>query len=240
MSLRVLLINCLNAEHDTHACELTRSRFQTWLDTKDVCVWFGANAASFALELKNIDLVIVSGSATKADDVNTPWVDSLISWLHRLLSMLEQREDVRVLGICFGSQVLATACGGSCLRLLEPEVGGVSCKWGLPDEERSFRLVAAHGETVQIAKEGMRVLAENKAGGIQGFVAARGKALGVTCHPEYGRLEGEVRANQRREREEISDLQLSAALESLALPLDGGLFARDVVLPWVKRKLLLE
>ena len=254
--LGVLLVNCLCDEADVERCEVIRRRFDAWLGCVVDVVWFGSKSLLFPLPPSDVWLVVVTGSATKAYDETTPWVGGLVSWLS---SILEQCPLVRVLGICFGSQVLAMACGGTCEKLARPEVGGVCCNWTIAGAEVPFRLVAAHGETVGFAGAALRnarVLAENVEGGVQGFVACGGRALGgrlfhllmplcshllatVTCHPEYGRPEGEERAKLRHERGEISDAQLVQALDSLALPLGGAEFAKTLVLPWANGLLTL-
>jgi GMP synthase (glutamine-hydrolysing) len=59
-----------------------------------------------------------------------------IGWIHREEALLKEahQREVPILGICFGSQLLAKALGGEAFRRDEPEVGWLKVR--TRDEER--------------------------------------------------------------------------------------------------------
>jgi len=121
------------------------------------------------------DLIVSLGSEQPADDDTVPWVPREL----RIL-VAAADADVPVLGICFGSQLLARALGGEVMRADRSEIG-----W-LPIHSRDPSLVAEgpwlqwHYDTFTLPS-GAKLLAESPAGP-QAFAA--GRSLGVQFHPE--------------------------------------------------------
>lgn len=70
-------------------------------------------------DLDDYDAVIVLGGAMNVDQAaEHPWIDAELAMLRGLL---ERRTPL--LGVCLGSQLLATAAGGRAERAAEPEIG---------------------------------------------------------------------------------------------------------------------
>jgi GMP synthase-like glutamine amidotransferase len=121
------------------------------------------------------DLVVSLGSEESAYDDTVPWVPRELALLRDAV-----RADVPVLGICFGSQILARALGGEALRAPRAEVG-----WVLVDS-RDPGLVAEgpwfewHYDTFA-PPPGAMLLAESAAGP-QAYTV--GRSLGIQFHPE--------------------------------------------------------
>ncbi len=121
------------------------------------------------------DLIVSLGSEHSAYDDAIPWLG-----LERRLLAEAAAADVTVLGICFGSQLLARALGGEAMPAVRAEIGWVT----IETYERS--LVDAgpwmqwHYDTFTLPA-GAALLAKSPAGP-QAFTL--GRSLGVQFHPE--------------------------------------------------------
>jgi GMP synthase-like glutamine amidotransferase len=142
----------------------------------------GAEAETFRIDLEDRDLdptdynlVVSLGSEFAAFDDHKPFVRREATLMQRAVD-----EDVPVLGLCFGGQMLARVLGSENYRSNEAEIG-----W-LPVRTRDANLVS-EGPWFQwhfdvfTAPAGARVVAETDVG-VQAFVA--GRSLGLQFHPE--------------------------------------------------------
>ncbi len=94
--------------------------------------WIGERAKGRGVELVTVrtscdvvfpdpadfDLVITLGSVELVYDRTVPWIGAEVTMLQRAVE-----RDVPVLGICFGSQILAHALGGTVIPSTHPELG---------------------------------------------------------------------------------------------------------------------
>lgn len=69
-------------------------------------------------DVSDIDVAVVLGSPEAAYDDQLPWLAKELAWLREAVTA-----SVPVLGICFGSQILARALGGTVRRNHTPEIG---------------------------------------------------------------------------------------------------------------------
>lgn len=134
---------------------------------------------------REYDLVVSLGSEESAYDDGLPWVPREVALLREAAD-----GDVPVLGICFGSQILARALGGQALRAQCSEIGWVQIRsrdLGLVGEGPWFQW---HHDTFA-PPAGAEVLADSPAGP-QAYIL--GRSLGVQFHPEVtaGIVEGWV------------------------------------------------
>ncbi|HKN95245.1 MAG TPA: type 1 glutamine amidotransferase [Thermoleophilaceae bacterium] len=101
-----------------HEPDIPAGYLSDWLDERDI----------------ERDVLRVMGEHLEVDPAAYDFVVSLgswhgayedVEWIHREESLLQetQRQDVPILGICFGSQLLAKALGGEAFRRPQPEVG---------------------------------------------------------------------------------------------------------------------
>jgi GMP synthase-like glutamine amidotransferase len=121
------------------------------------------------------DLIVSLGSEHAAYDDAVPWLASELALLRDAFDA-----DVPVLGICFGSQVLARALGGQAMRAAVPEIGWL----GVRTDDAGFVPAGPwmqwHYDTFE-APPGAVVLADSPSGP-QAFTT--GRSMGIQFHPE--------------------------------------------------------
>lgn len=130
--------------------------------------------------------VLVSGSATMVTE-RRPWSEDAAAWLREYAGVLP------VLGICYGHQLLAHACGGmvgdnpagreiGTMELeLHPEAARDPLFRGLPPR---FHAHTTHQQTVLVPPPGAQVLARSARDACQAFRWGE-RAWGVQFHPEF-------------------------------------------------------
>lgn len=130
------------------------------------------------------DAYIVTGSASGVYD-DLPWIAPLKNFL------LEAKGKAKLVGICFGHQIMAEAFGG---RVEKSDKG-----WGIglhrydvherqswmDDEAPSFAIAASHQDQVVEPPPAARLLAGNSFNTF-GLLAYDGQpAISMQCHPEF-------------------------------------------------------
>lgn len=134
---------------------------------------------------QDFDAVIVSGSKYHVYD-RQDWVDRTQAYLERVLA-----EDVPVLGVCYGHQLLGDMLGGTVGSMDRREMGYRAVRLtpegkkhplfaGIPEV---FTVFQSHLDAVTDLPPEAALLAENERG-VQAFSHPRG-AYGVQFHPEY-------------------------------------------------------
>lgn len=121
------------------------------------------------------ELIVSLGSEHTAYDDSIPWLG-----LERRLLAEAAAADVAVLGICFGSQLLARALGGEAMRAARAEIGWVEIDTREPSLVGAGPWMQWHYDTFTLPPSATR-LAESPAGP-QAFTL--GRSLGLQFHPE--------------------------------------------------------
>jgi GMP synthase-like glutamine amidotransferase len=121
------------------------------------------------------DLIVSLGSEFAAFDDSKPFVRREATLMQRAVD-----EDVPVLGLCFGGQMLARVLGSENYRSDEAEIGWLPVRTHDADLVPEGPWFQWHFD-VFTAPPGARVVAETDVG-VQAFVA--GRSLGLQFHPE--------------------------------------------------------
>lgn len=126
-------------------------------------------------DARDYDLIVSLGSEYAAYDDTIPWLA-----LELRLLAAAAAADIAVLGVCFGSQLLARALGGQAMRAARPEIGWVAIHAREPSLVDAGPWMQWHYDTFT-PPAGAALLAESAAGP-QAFML--GRSLGVQFHPE--------------------------------------------------------
>lgn len=121
------------------------------------------------------DLIVSLGSEFSAYDESRSWVTRELELFYAALA-----QDVPVLGICFGGQLLARALGSEVFQAGESEIGWVSVETSVPDLVSPSPWFQWHFDTFS-PPASAELLASNHVGP-QAF--RYGRSLGVQFHPE--------------------------------------------------------
>lgn len=197
---------------DAGAADWTMDRFSTP---------HGEYPANFA----DYDAVLLTGS--KADSFSDePWVVELRRRVTELLST-----DIKLLGVCFGHQLIALCMGAKVGRAPQGWVTGRNTyQWhaeDLVDNNRDgFALLASHQDQVLELPEGARLLASSD----RCPIAAYSKGKEVLCiqpHPEFVEDYSAYLLNKRRAL--LGDEHYASSMESLQYGHEGADFAKVMV-----------
>ncbi|MEK6705811.1 MAG: type 1 glutamine amidotransferase [Bdellovibrionota bacterium] len=131
------------------------------------------------------DFIIISGSKTSALD-DAPWVSDLEDFIRRAIDAKK-----RLLGICYGHQVIARALGGKrCVRVAPvAEFGWVMVETLKPSDifnglPKTFYTFSSHFDEVAVLPKGMECLARSEHCQIQAFQLEGFPVFGIQFHPE--------------------------------------------------------
>ena len=136
---------------------------------------YAITADGRSVDPRAYELVVSLGSEESA-------YDDALRWVGREQALLQEAvdADVPVLGICFGSQILARALGGRALRAPRSEIGWVSVRTREPSLVAEGPWFQWHHDTFT-PPAGAALLADSPAGP-QAYTL--GRSLGVQFHPE--------------------------------------------------------
>ena len=121
------------------------------------------------------DVIVALGSESAAYDDSVPWLDLELGLLRRAFDA-----DVPMLGICFGSQILARALGGRAMPAAQAEIGWVAVTSRDPELIPAGPWFEWHYDTFT-PPPGAVLLAESPAAP-QAYML--GRTLAVQFHPE--------------------------------------------------------
>ncbi|MAE21279.1 MAG: hypothetical protein CMK92_02505 [Pseudomonas sp.] len=169
------------------------------------------------------DAYLVTGSKTGVYDED-PWLAPLAQWIEQAYARGE-----RLLGICFGHQMLAHSLGGHAAN--SPKGWGVGHHttvvqqrplW-LNDDTEAFQLIYSHRDQVESLPPGAHCLAGSTFCPLAAWYLSD-KVLSFQGHPEFT-AEYFTRLLERR-REDVGNTLLDQALESIHQPNDSERIAR--------------
>jgi GMP synthase-like glutamine amidotransferase len=177
-------------------------------------------------DLDAFDCYISTGSKAAAYGQD-PWIDRLISFVRQL-----DERGKKLIGICFGHQIIARACGGEVVRSdkgwgIGVAVNRIVNRPGWMSEPRDkLNIIVSHQDQVTKLPPGVTVIAESDF--CPNFIVQwNNHFLSIQGHPEWRRAYS--RALIERRREIIDTERVEAGLTSLALQPDSELFARWIL-----------
>jgi GMP synthase-like glutamine amidotransferase len=124
---------------------------------------------------RDYDLIVSLGSEFAAFDDTKPFIVRETRLLREAVD-----DDVPVLGLCFGGQILARVLGGEGFRVEEAEIGWLPVRSSVPELVPEGPWFQWHFDSFTVPP-GATVVAETDVGP-QAFVA--GRSLGLQFHPE--------------------------------------------------------
>ena len=191
-------------------------------------VEFDLTVGEFPVDLEECDAWITTGSRHSVYD-DIPWVISLAVLVRRL-----DRERRKLVGICFGAQMIGHALGGEVARapsgwqvgVKETRVGSLQ-RWMVPTED-TFRILHMNGDQILTPPDRLRVLGSSD--GVPVSVIAVGDHfIGFQGHPEFEPAYSAVLMEARRGVLIPEDV-VDSGLSSLALRADTRLLS-----DWITR-----
>ena len=172
------------------------------------------------------DAVLLTGS--KADSFSQePWVVEL---RQRVSNLLDQK--IKLLGICFGHQLIALCLGAKVGRAPQGwGVGRMSYEWHAADlplapEDNKMSLLVSHQDQVLELPQNATLLASNSHCPIAAYAVGE-EVFCVQGHPEFEAGYSSFLLEKRRDR--LGEPMYTSAMESLQLGHDGRSVAQMMI-----------
>lgn len=206
------------------------ARFRALLGESVKTVRFDVQAGRLPDDPEDYQGAIVTGSAAGVYD-DLPWIAPLIDWLKAA------RGRTRLVGICFGHQVMAQAFGGDVAK--SDKGWGVGLHryavvgrepWMFP-RAASIAIPVSHQDQVLVPPADARVIAASDFTPYAGL--AWDDAMSFQCHPEF-QPEYAAALVESRRGHRIPEALADEALASLAQSND-----RAVLTAWIRAFLML-
>jgi GMP synthase-like glutamine amidotransferase len=190
--------------------------FQTMIGPERDYRVFDVQAGELPPSVDACEAYLVTGSAAGVYD-DLPWIAPLEAFLR------EAKGKVKLVGVCFGHQIMAQAFGGRAeksakgwgLGLQTYQLSGTE-PW--MDGAPTIAVAVSHQDQVTAVPPGARVLGGN-AFCPNGLIDYGDGAISMQCHPEFSPDYAKALLELRRERPDVAPLA-PAAIASLDAPND--------------------
>ncbi len=187
---------------------------------------FNCQGGFYPEDIDEYDLYITTGSKAGVYE-NKAWIQKLIKFIQRL-----DAKKKKLIGICFGHQIMATACHG----IVEKSEKG----WGLgvaanrvvttPDwmseKKNELNLLVSHQDQIITLPEDAQVIAESDFCPFF-IVQWSDHFLSTQGHPEWSRAYSEALMEERRGH--VPPETIESAVSTLHIEPDNDLFMRWVM-----------
>ncbi|MCJ1229540.1 hypothetical protein MMC12_006207 [Toensbergia leucococca] len=150
-----------------------------------ISTWDVVNEEKYP-ELENIDAILITGSRFNAFD-DTPWLLRLVEYVKNVLA----QDRVRIIGVCFGHQVVGRAMGAKVARSNRGWEASV-CEVDLSEKGREvfgkqkLNLHQMHKDIVYHYPGGVQELGSSPKCEVQGMYVPR-RLITVQGHPEFNK-----------------------------------------------------
>lgn len=175
-------------------------------------------------ELGSMDIILISGSVHDAWS-DEPWVLKLLEWTRMALSI-----HLRIVGVCFGHQIVARALGAPVGRSSAWELGSMSLRLTERGEKvlgaKHINILQSHLDEVRALPHGAVLLASTEQCAIQSYYQP-GAYLCVQGHPEF--TQGVVLSIIDRVHDSLSEHERAKAHASATIPHNGDIFGAAIV-----------
>ncbi|KAK9377605.1 class I glutamine amidotransferase-like protein [Lipomyces chichibuensis] len=185
-------------------------------------------------EPDDFDGILVTGSRATAFD-NDPWILKLVEYIMHV----HDSSSARLVGICFGHQVIARAFGGvveensagwevSVTKLRLDEEGQGAKLFPEAGPEGELRLQQMHRDHVAVPPPGMHVFATSERSPVQGLYK-EGKVLTLQGHPEFNEEVARSSVELRIVSGSLSEAEGNDALARVSIQNHGADVGKAVV-----------
>jgi len=182
--------------------------------------------SEFPKNVDECDAYLITGSQYSAYD-ELSWINNLKLFIRKLVE-----HKKKLIGICFGHQVIAEACNGEVKKsdkgwgvgLMEAEV--VNKKSWMKPEERKYNLLLTHQDQVMKLPEGAELISKNKFCPNSSYVIGN-HVLTFQGHPEFDPSYLMYLMNKRKENIGID--KYNKAIESMVSSADNKIIAKWIV-----------
>ena len=184
---------------------------------------FHTPQGEYPAHFADYDAVLLTGSRADAFS-QAPWVATLREQVTQLLA-----QNKKLVGICFGHQLIAACLGAPIGRASQGWGAGRMCyQWHAPElapGRREIALLASHQDQVFALPAGATLLASSAFCPIAAFRLGQ-NVICVQAHPEFVEDYSAYLLHKRRAL--LGEAQFQASIESLQLGHDGVAMARII------------
>jgi GMP synthase-like glutamine amidotransferase len=176
--------------------------------------WYDVTKGDYPEDPAIYDAFLISGSSASAFD-NEPWIGILKEYIQKIF-----KEKHKIIGVCFGHQIIAEALGGKVIRAKKGWGIGVKTidvisrqPWMQPYQHHCS-LLFYHQDHVILEPDNAIILARNEFCEIQMYCIGA-QVLGIQAHPEM--LSGHNHSIIMDARGDLDDYMIQSAVESLRI-----------------------
>ncbi|RUR13728.1 GMP synthase [Legionella sp. km772] len=227
MNLGILQCDTVREEFASHGQH--SERFATLLKPiyPSICFTvFDAEHGELPKDIHAADAYLITGSRHSVND-NFPWIGELEDFVRSLY-----QAHIKLIGICFGHQLIAKALGGKVVKW--PHGWGVGMSqnkinqfknWMQPNQNKFNLLVSHQDQVLELPKEA-EILASSEF--CPYYMTQIGShVLTVQGHPEFTKAYSQALMDYRKSI--LGEELFQRGLESLKLPEDDALIAQWIV-----------
>ena len=164
--------------------EIFKGFFNSYVDHSLTFKKYEVSRGEFPRSLSDCDCYVISGSRFSVYDKKS-WIDQLSNWIRNLCD-----SDIKLIGICFGHQMIAQALGGQVQKSVLGWTVGLQTydlveplPW-VTNGLKRLRLFASHQDKVTQLPQGAVNYSRNERSEFSGFYIGE-QILTLQAHPEF-------------------------------------------------------